>query len=154
MSRRFRFLGPLDRVGVLRRRNELPLGDRAPGARFYLRVMRYFRPDRGRIAVLVALIWVALAAGVLEGAVVAVLTDAVLSDHPPAAPTSRWLLELLGSDVSRATRILQLAAAWFIFRAIIDVAQLLREMINNRLKYNGTARVRTELFDHLQQLSP
>ncbi len=31
---------------------------------------------------------------------------------------------------------------------------MLREMINNQLRYNGTARARRQLFDHLQALSP
>lgn len=126
--------------------------DRAPGVRFYARVLSFFAADRLLITLLVVLIWLSLAAGVLEGAVVFVVTDAILSDKEPTGWMGRLVLSVLPSD--RASRVIGLAALWLLIRAANDTFLLLREMINNRLRYNGTARVRTRLFDHLQTLSP
>lgn len=120
--------------------------------RFYRRILAYFGEDRRLIAALVALIWVALLAGVLEGAAVGTLTDAVLSSRPPTNLPSRLLLMPFGED--RAGRVVGLAVIWLMLRATNDVVMMLREMINHRLRYNGTARVRGQLFDHLQTLSP
>jgi subfamily B ATP-binding cassette protein MsbA len=55
---------------------------------------------------------------------------------------------------NRIGQVLALAILWLIVRAINDTITLLREMINKQLNYNGTARVRAELFDHFQQLTP
>jgi ABC-type multidrug transport system fused ATPase/permease subunit len=173
---RLKFLAPLGLAGVLRRRRRrnnstflagdddegepmtaaeaaaADLDGGGPGVQFYLRVLGYFRPDVWRIGVLVGLIWVALAAGALEVTVVAVLTDAVLSDRPPTSPAGAWLLGLVGPD--RGLRIVWLGVSWLLFRITVDTCQLLREMVNYRLKYDGTARVRRRLFDHLQTLTP
>ena len=43
--------------------------------------------------------------------------------------------------------VLLYALAWLVLRGINDTVTLLREMINNRLRYNGTSRARAELFD-------
>jgi ABC-type multidrug transport system fused ATPase/permease subunit len=122
------------------------------GARFYGRILSYFGADRGLIAGLVGLIWISLGAGALEPAVVALLTDSVLSGPPGPNRYTRWLFDLLPE--SKTGQIVGLAMAWLLLRLVGDVCLMLREMINNRLRYNGTARVRTELFEHLQRLSP
>lgn len=121
-------------------------------ARFYGRILAYFRTDRIRIAALVGLIWVSLLAGVLEGAAVGTLTDSVISSIRRTDLPSRLLLLPLGEN--RVVNIIGLAVLWLLLRLTHDAVQLLREMINHRLRYNGTARVRTGLFDHLQTLSP
>ena len=127
----------------------------AGGVRFYARILSYFKPDGWLITLLVALIWVALLAGILEGAAVAVLLDAVLSDRPRTDAPSRLLQAWLAwLPADRAGRVLALAILWLGFRVVIDTSLLLREMINNRLRFNGTARVRAKLFDQLQHLSP
>lgn len=125
---------------------------RGAGASFYARIFSYFRADRWLIGALVALIWVSLLAGVLEGAAVAVLTDVVVSSRPRTDLPSRVVQALLGG--SWAGRLIGLAVFWLLLRLTHDMVQLLREMINHRLRYNGTARVRRRLFDHLQTLSP
>ncbi|MGE5611740.1 MAG: ABC transporter transmembrane domain-containing protein, partial [Bacillota bacterium] len=127
-------------------------GSSNSGVRFYWRILSYFGEDRRLIGVLIALIWVSLLAGVLEGAAVGVLTDVLVSYQPSSDLPSRLFLRLLGSDW--IAWVVCLAIFWLILRLTHDVVQLLREMINHRLRYNGTARVRTELFDHLQTLSP
>jgi ATP-binding cassette subfamily B protein len=130
----------------------LAADNRGPGVAFYLRVLSYFRRDRRWIALLVLLVWLALVAGVMEGAVVYVLTDAILSEEEPDSWLARLVLSVLPAE--RASRVIALALMWFVIRATNDTFLLLREMINNRLRYSGTARVRMQLFDHLQTLSP
>jgi subfamily B ATP-binding cassette protein MsbA len=125
----------------------------AAGVRFYKRILSYFTADWLLIGVLVALIWVALFAGVLEGAAYGVVMDSVLSDRIRTDWPSRMIMWPL-AHYDRAHLIVALALFWLGLRALNDTVLLLREMINHRLRYNGTARVRIELFDHLQTLSP
>ncbi|MDB5296052.1 MAG: hypothetical protein JWO31_2035 [Phycisphaerales bacterium] len=149
MIRRLTFARRLSLAGAPQDRPDArPTG----GVAFYARILGYFKPDARRIALLVGLIWLSLLVGVLEGAAAGVLVDAVLSDRPPTDTPSRLLLGWLPDG--RAGRVPALALLWLAFRAANDTAMLLREMINNRLRYDGTARVRAELFDHLQHLSP
>ena len=123
------------------------------GAAFYKRIFSYFKSDGVLIATLVALIWVALLAGVLEGAAYGVLIDSVLSDRARTDWPSRILMTPF-ANYDRSQLILALALAWLGLRVLNDTVLLLREMINHRIRFNGTARVRTELFDHLHALSP
>ncbi|HSI33073.1 MAG: ABC transporter ATP-binding protein [Phycisphaerae bacterium] len=122
------------------------------GAGLYRRILAYFRPDLRLILLLIGLIWVSLLAGVLEGAAVGTLTDTLLSPAPRNDWLTRTILAPLGP--SRPARLVWLALLWLAVRATNDVVTLFREMINHRLRLAGTARVRTELFDHLQSLSP
>ena len=123
------------------------------GLEFYARMLSYFRADWKLLSGLVLLIWMALGLGVLEGAVVSVLFDAVLSAKNPSGFAAHFLMAPFRAD-ARMTQVIALAAMWLLTRALNDTVTLLREMINNRLRYNGTARVRFDLFDHLQMLSP
>lgn len=120
---------------------------------FYRRILAYFADDKILLAVLIGLIWTSLFAGVLEGATVGALTDAVLSDHPRSDLAGR-IVQAPFSGFGRSGRVIALALAWFFLRSTNETMTLFREMINNRLRYNGTARVRAQLFDHLQALSP
>ncbi|HEX8916439.1 MAG TPA: ABC transporter ATP-binding protein, partial [Humisphaera sp.] len=124
----------------------------APGVRFYGRALSFFRPDLPLVGLLVALIWLSLAAGVVEGAVVFVLTDAILSAKDPTTWLGRLVLAPMPAD--RASRVIGLAVLWLLVRLTNDTLLLVREMVNHRLRFNGTARVRRALFDHLQTLSP
>jgi subfamily B ATP-binding cassette protein MsbA len=122
------------------------------GVSFYRRILSYFRKDGLLLFALLALIWTALGVGALEPAAFAVLVDRVLAGkgHPNAF--TKLLLHLLPS--SKPGQVMALASIWLGLRAINETATLLREMINNRLRYNGTSRVRAELFDQYLRLSP
>ena len=126
-------------------------GRPSSGVRFYRRIFAYFRGDGRLMAVLIGLIGTALVLGAVEPAAVAVLTDAVLGKQA-ANLFTRFLLHLMPAN--KGGQIFWLAVGWLAVKASNETVTLLREMINNRLKYNGTARVRTKLFDHLQRLSP
>ncbi len=117
----------------------------------YKRIFAYFKQDRLLLIFLVGLIWVALFLGVLEPAAVAALTDS-LAGHIGHEWHSRLLMWLTPSG--RMSRVIGLGIIWLVVRAANDTITLAREMINNQLRYNGTARVRTQLFDHFQQLTP
>lgn len=121
------------------------------GTRFYGRILSYFRADWLLILLLIGMIWLALGFGSLQPAAVALLTDKVLSSGKPMNnPFSRLLLTMLPK--SRMGQVVTLAVMWLLLQAANDVLTLFREMINNQLRYNGTARIRQELFDHYQVL--
>lgn len=120
------------------------------GTRFYLRIFSYFKRDWLLIAGLVGLIWLSLAFGTLQPASVALLTDKVLSGRPANNVFSRLLVDIL--PAGRMAQVVTLAVLWVTLQFAIDFMTLLREMINNKLRYNGTARIRQELFDHYQVL--
>src|SRR3954464_1820186 len=104
------------------------------GASLYARLLSYFRPDRSLITALVVLIWIALGVGALQPVVIAVLTDAVLSGRPAANPYAQRLIAL--APAGTTGRVVALAATWLALQVTNDVVTLLREMINNRLRYN------------------
>src|SRR5436190_4597442 len=100
------------------------------GVPFYRRILSYFAHDKLLLTALVLLIWLALFAGVLEGAAVGALTDSVLSDRPRTDWPSRLLLAPF-TALDRAGRVVALALCWLGLRATNDTVLLLREMINN-----------------------
>src|SRR6185312_13426466 len=110
------------------------------GVRFYSRILSYFKKDGLLLFALLALIWTALGVGALEPAAFAVLVDRVLAGkgHPNAF--TKLLLHLL--PTTKPGQVMALAGIWLVLRSINETATLLREMINNRLRYNGTSRVR------------
>jgi ABC-type multidrug transport system fused ATPase/permease subunit len=120
------------------------------GMRFYARILSYFRGDWLLILALVGLIWLALGFGTLQPAAVALLTDKVLSGKPLNNVFSRLLVDILPEG--RMGQVVALAFLWLLLQSANDVLTLLREMINNQLRYNGTARIRQELFEHYQVL--
>ena len=131
-----------------------PQPKKAPsGVRFYLRVLGYFRQDGVLIALLTVLIWISLGLGATGPAVIAVLTDDVLANTPHGSNAfTRQVVRLLPAH--RTSQVLALAIVWLALQISNDTLTLAREMLNNRLRYNGAARVRHELFDHLQELGP
>src|SRR3954466_2052731 len=113
----------------------------APGrpmgaVRLYGRIPWDSRDARRLIVGLLGLIWVALCAGALEPVVVAVLTDSVLSGKAGANAYTGWLLRAM--PAGHTAQVVGLAVAWLVLRLLSDVCTLAREMINNRLRYNGT----------------
>ena len=122
------------------------------GTRFYVRILSYFRDDWQLIAGLVVFIWLSLAVGALQPMLLATLTDRVLSGRSSDNLFTHFLFTLLPQ--SKIGQVVALALLWACLQIASDTLTMLREMANNRLRYNGTARVREELFDHFQQLGP
>lgn len=75
------------------------------------------------------------------------MVDVVFSPTPKADPLYRGFLSLLPKSVPG--QVVGLAVMGLLLKLTQDVVMLCRQMINNRPRYSGTARVRTELFDHL-----
>jgi subfamily B ATP-binding cassette protein MsbA len=115
--------------------------------RFFSRILAYFRRDLRLITSLVILIGVSLAAGVLLVWPASILVDVVFSPRPKTDRLYTAFLSLLPS--STLGRVVGLALLGLVLKFTQDVTLLCRMMINNRLKYSGTARVRRQLFDHL-----
>ena len=115
--------------------------------RFLARVLHYFRRDLPLIAALVVLIGVSLAVDVLVVWPLSILVDVVFSPAPKDDWLYRAFLSLLPKD--RLGQVIGLALTWLLLKVALETMFLCRMMINNRLKYSGTARVRGELFDHL-----
>ncbi|HEY2587610.1 MAG TPA: ABC transporter ATP-binding protein [Tepidisphaeraceae bacterium] len=120
------------------------------GTRFYCRILSYFRADWLLILLLIGIIWLALGLGALQPAAVALLTDKVLSGKPLNNFFSRLLVAILPEG--RLAQIVALSVLWVALQVCNDLITLFREMINKQLFYNGTARIRQDLFDHYQML--
>ena len=115
--------------------------------RFFARILSYFRRDAALIAALVVLIGVSLAVDILSVWPTAILVDVVFSSRPKDSGIYRAFLALMPAD--KLGRVIGLALVWLLLKGLLETTMLCRMMINNRLKYAGTARVRTQLFDHL-----
>jgi subfamily B ATP-binding cassette protein MsbA len=120
--------------------------------RFYLRILSYFRTDRRLLVALFVLITVALGLAALQALPAGILVDVVATTSRKDDWHHRLFLSLFPQ--SKLAQIIGLAAATMLLKIAQETVWLLRTMINHRLRYNGTARVRAELFDHLQALGP
>jgi len=116
----------------------------------YRRAMGYFAQDRVLIGVLLTLIGVSVAVGLLEAWPLAVLIDSVLSPEPKGGWTHRIILSYMPDD--RLGQIIGVVIFGAALQIVGYTAWLGRMMINYRLNYQGTARVRSELFSKLQSL--
>lgn len=105
--------------------------------RFFSRILAYFRRDLLFIVSLVVLIAISLAVGVLMVWPVSILVDVVFSPTPKADPLYRGFLSLLPKSVPG--QVAGLAVMGLLLKLTQDVVMLGRQMINNRLKYSGTA---------------
>jgi subfamily B ATP-binding cassette protein MsbA len=81
----------------------------------------------------------------------AILVDTVLSPTPQ--PNWMHTLFLAPFGEGRLNRIFGLAIVAMLIRILSDTVIMLRKMLNYRIQYNGTLRVRTELYDKMQALS-
>ena len=125
-----------------------------PKVKFYARVFSYFRRDLPLIGALVVLIHLTLFLGFFIPLPAAILVDSYLTRSPQAIGDD-WMKQLLIAPLpnERVGQVVGLAVIFLMLKVSQEVTNLLREMINRRMKYAGTARVRTQLFDHLQSLN-
>jgi subfamily B ATP-binding cassette protein MsbA len=112
--------------------------------------MRYFRPDAAWIALLVVLIGLSVVVGLLEAWPLAVLIDSVLARTGRDDPIHRAFLSLLPE--SAVGQIVGLVLIGVSLQIVGYLLWLARAMINYRLNYGGTARVRYDLFTKLLRL--
>ncbi|NMG22184.1 ABC transporter ATP-binding protein [Brasilonema bromeliae] len=116
-----------------------------------LRSISYFRKDLWLIATLLVLIGASVVLNLLNAWPIAILVDTVLSP----TPKPNWIhtLFLAPFGEGRLNRIFGMAIVGMIIKILSDTVIMLRKMLNYRIQYNGTMRVRTELYDKLQALS-
>lgn len=100
---------------------------------------------------LVALIGCSVGLGLLSAWPMAILVDAVLTPTPHISSLQGFLLSCLGED--KVTQILGIALAGMFIKVLSDGIWMLRMMLNNRIRYNGSNRVRGELYQKLGRLN-
>ncbi len=116
-----------------------------------LRSVSYFRKDSIAIVTLLILIGVSVLLNLLNAWPIAILVDTVLSPKPQA----NWIYHLFVAPFgeNKTNQIVGIALLGMILKILSDTVIMLRTMLNYRIKYNGTMRVRTQLYDKLQALS-
>lgn len=126
----------------------VPLINQHGLVRIVLRSISYFRQDLWPIVALLLLIGASVLFNLLNAWPVAVLVDTVLSPTPP----SHWIHTLFLAPFGESTlnRIFGMAFVATVIRILSDTVFMLRRMLNYRIQYSGTLRVRTELYDKLQ----
>jgi ATP-binding cassette, subfamily B, bacterial len=116
----------------------------------YARAMSYFRADVPLIVLLVTLIAMSVGLGLLQAWPVAVLVDSVLTQTPKNDWAHRLFLAPLPND--RLFQVIGITLIGMLIKIFQDTIWMLRMMLNNRIRYSGTARARHELFAKLQAL--
>ncbi len=116
----------------------------------YRRALGYFAADWVWIAALVALIGVSVCVGLLEAWPLAVLIDSVLTGQPKGDRVHSLFLSILPAD--KVGQVVGLVLMGMGLHIVGYLAWFGRMMINYRLNYQGTTRVRHDLFRKLQHL--
>ncbi|MBD2013306.1 ABC transporter ATP-binding protein [Microcoleus sp. FACHB-53] len=119
--------------------------------RIVLRSISYFRRDLWLIVTLLVLIGASVALNLLNAWPMAILVDTVLSPTPKPNWMHRLFLAPFGEG--KLNQIFGMALVAMMLRILSDTVIMLRKMLNYRIQYNGTLRVRTELYDKMQALS-
>ncbi|MBD2067798.1 ABC transporter ATP-binding protein [Leptolyngbya sp. FACHB-671] len=119
--------------------------------RIVLRSISYFRRDLWLIIALLVLIGASVALNLLNAWPMAILVDTVLSPTPNPNWIHRLFLAPFGEG--KLNQIFGMALVAMLIRILSDTVIMLRKMLNYRIQYNGTLRVRTELYDKMQALS-
>ena len=114
------------------------------------RAISYFRSDKALIAVLVVLIGISVCVGLLEAWPLAILIDSVLTREPEGDRMHAVFLSFLPED--KLGQVVGLVLIGMGLQIVGYTAWMARMMINYRLNYLGTARVRYDLFAKLQGL--
>jgi subfamily B ATP-binding cassette protein MsbA len=119
---------------------------------FYLRAIRYFRQDLGKIVASLLLIGLSNLLGLLWLFPFAILIDSVLGQKP----ADHWIycafFKVVPHD-DKLKQIIALAVGMLVLRLLAELLRMLQTIITIRIGYNGLMRVRCDLFKKLQQLS-
>ncbi|HYG73739.1 MAG TPA: ABC transporter ATP-binding protein [Planctomycetota bacterium] len=119
--------------------------------RFILRSISYFRRDAKLILLLVAMIAGSVGLNLLHAWPMAIMIDAVLAQTPRTTWIHTLFLSPFGTN--KIAQVLGIAGIGMLIKILQDTLWMLRMMLNNRIKYNGITRVRTQLYERLQDLS-
>lgn len=117
----------------------------------YRRAMSYFRDDLGKIVLSLTMIGIGVAANVVSPLPMMVLIDTVLTGNPVDRLPHRLFIRYGPGD--RVSQVLVLAGMMLGLRLFGELLQMLQTIVSIRVGYNGTLRVRYDLFRKLQSLS-
>lgn len=122
-----------------------------PHMQIVLRSISYFRKEYRQIAMLFFLIGATVVLGLVNAWPMAILVDTVLAQTPQPNWIHKLFLAPFGEG--RLNRIFGMALVAMIVKILGETVMMLRKMLNYHIQYNGTMRVRTQLYDKLQALS-
>ncbi len=121
--------------------------------RFYLRALRYFRPDLGKISASVALIAVMTGAGLLQAYPLAILVDSIFGTVDWRQKDWIYKVFFHWAPGSVMGRVIALAVVTLALRILQELLSMAMTLLNIRIGYAGVMRVRCDLFRKLQELS-
>lgn len=121
---------------------------------FYHRVFSYFKTDWPLITVLYGMIISCAALDLFLPIPLAVLFDNVLAKRAIEEGLYKRIYQFLlyHLPASVIPKIICLITLMILIKALKDTLVMFRGMLNNRIRYNGTTRVRTQLYNKLQSL--
>jgi ATP-binding cassette subfamily B protein/subfamily B ATP-binding cassette protein MsbA len=114
----------------------------------FLRALGFFRPDAGRIAIVLALLLVSVGANVLKPWPLALIVDSVLGDKP----LPDWAANTLGL-LAPSEKLVVLVAAMLLLHAGQGGLAAFSNYQAIGIGLRGLRRVRDEMFNWLQRLS-
>lgn len=117
------------------------------------RAIRFFHEDRWLIAGVVSLVGISFLISIVQGWPVPVLIDLVFT---PNAERTDWMhrIFLATLPTDNVQRVIIIALIGLGLKVATDVTFLIgRTMLNNRIRYNGLARVRFALYRKFQNLA-
>jgi ABC-type multidrug transport system fused ATPase/permease subunit len=117
----------------------------------YRRALDYFRDDTARVILSLSMIGLGVAANVASPLPMMVLVDSVLFGNKVDRLPHRMFESIKPAD--KLSQILLLAGIMLGLRLLGELLQMLQTIVSIKIGYNGTLRVRQDLFRKLQSLS-
>ncbi len=115
----------------------------------FLRALRFFRPDRSRIGLVLALMLVSIGASLLKPWPLALMVDCALGNKPPPA----WLGTWDAGAAGKTGLVLLLSVAILVLHAGQGALSAAQNYLAIGVGLRGLQRVRNEVFACLQRLS-
>lgn len=118
----------------------------------YRRIFAYFHPESWKILLLIAFIFCGVGLDLLLKVPLAIFADLMTGKPPQSSWVYHWFLVVLPRNP--AGQIIGLALLWLGLKLVLRTVWMLRMMLRNHIRYQGTIRVRKQLYNHFLQLSP
>ena len=122
----------------------------------YRRAVEYFRQDLFAIALSLALVGISILLSVLFPIPLTLLIDTVIKQEGTGGGTGFWASRLwthYTRGLDKTQQVIILAAIMFVIRMAAELLRFWQTLLTIRVGYNGSLRVRTDLFGKLQSLS-
>jgi ABC-type multidrug transport system fused ATPase/permease subunit len=118
--------------------------------RYFVRVLRYVRPFRGKAAASVAMTLLVAGLGLLAPWPLKILFDSVLGPHPVPAAVQPLLAPW---QDDRLALLLAIVLAGFALTLVSNLLKVLSSHVDTRLAQGMVLNFRSDLFQHAQRLS-